>query len=411
MKVAVLGGGIIGLACAHELEKGGAEVALVERDRVGEGCSFGNGGWVCPSLATPLPAPGLLTTSLRWLGRPESPLYIKPSVIPRLAPWLLAFRRHCNASSFRDGLAALADLAEPCVERYRDLRAAGVAFEWAESGMLLAHERRERLAEEHALIASLADHGVGPVELLDRDALFAREHALSGDLVGGLHVHGEGHVRPDTLCAGLEASLRSRDVRILEGFEVRSLAASGDRVSAARGSAGAVDADAFIVATGAECGRLAGLAGRPLPVQAGKGYSITIRGPDVRLAHPLFLDGAKVGFTPFEGAVRILGTMEFSGINRNLDRRRLRILESAARRFVPGLLDAGERSDWVGMRPVTPDGLPIIGPLPGVDNVWVATGHQMLGVTLALPTGKLVADLVLGRTPAVDPVPFRVDRF
>jgi D-amino-acid dehydrogenase len=172
-----------------------------------------------------------------------------------------------------------------------------------------------------------------------------------------------------------------------------------------------VDADAFVLAAGAECGRLAGLAGKPLPVQAGKGYSITIGGPEVTLAQPLFLDGAKVGFTPFRDAVRILGTMEFSGINRDLDRRRLRILESAARRFVPGLLDAGDRRDWVGMRPVTPDGLPIIGPLPGAENVWVATGHQMLGVTLAPPTGRLVADLVCGRAPAVDPAPFRADRF
>ena len=189
------------------------------------------------------------------------------------------------------------------------------------------------------------------------------------------------------------------------------LTATAGSGAAANGKPAGLGADLFVLAAGAETAALVATLGRKLPVQAGKGYSITVRNAQVRLSQPLHVTPARIGFTPFRGAVRVIGTMEFSGINRRLDPRRIAILERAARRYLPGALEGAERDDWVGMRPVTPDGLPAIGRLPGFSNVYVATGHQMLGVTLAPSTGHALAQLLLDGRSDIDLAPFDPARF
>ena len=423
MRVAVVGGGVIGLCVAHYLELGGAEVILVERDRIGGGCSEGNGGWVCPSISRPLPAPGLTLTSLRWLLRSDSPLYIKPAAIPRLTGWLWAFRGYCNAESYAAGVAALAALNATTDPLYRGLAEDGVAFEQAEAGTILAYDDERELEQAAGLLAKLGEERVGRVDRLGRRALREAEPSLRGDLFG-LHVRGDTHVRPESLCAGLAASLEARGVRILAGVEVVGFAREGRRVRvaltagpAAGGAATGrppgepIEADLFVVATGAETGTLLGMLESRLPVEAGKGYSITVRNARARLRQPVHVAPARIGFTPFRGALRTIGTMEFSGINQHLDRRRIALLERAARRYLPGALDGTERVDWVGMRPVLPDGLPAIGRLPDLENVYVATGHQMLGVTLAPSTGWALAQLVLEGRSDIDLTPFDPARF
>ena len=421
MRVAVIGGGVIGLCAAHYLESRGAEVVLVERDEVGGGCAKGNGGWVCPSISRPLPAPGLTLTSLRWMLRSDSPLYIQPSAMPRLLGWLWAFRRHCNAESYRAGVAALAALNAATDRLYRGLAKDGMAFERAESGTILAYDDERELRQTEALLARLGEERVGPVDVLDRDALAQAEPDLGGGLIG-LRVRGDTHVRPESLCAELAASLEARGVEIRTGERVLGFTGKGDRVraaiawaapsgDAAHGRPVRIDADTFVLAAGAETPALAEPLGGELPVQAGKGYSITVRNARVGLSQPLHVTPARIGFTPFRGAVRTIGTMEFSGLNLRLDRRRIAILERAARRYLPGALEGTERVDWVGMRPVTPDGLPAIGRLPGLPNVYVATGHQMLGVTLAPSTGHALAQLMLDGGSDIDLVPFDPARF
>lgn len=408
--MAVVGGGVIGLLCAYELDRAGAAVVVLERDAPGAGCSLGNGGWVCPSLAVPLPTPGLLA-SLRLLFRPQSPLYIAPAAIPRLAGWLWAFRSHCNSRDYEHGVEALGALGASTLRLYGELEEAGVAFEREERGMLLAYASRSKLEEGRRELEEMARFGVGPVRALGPAELAEAEPDLAEGLRGGLLVEGEAHVRPETLCAGVAAHLAEAGVEILSGREVRSFATEGRTVRAALASGEDIEADAFVLACGAETGLMTRLLDRPLPVTAGKGYSITVDEPAATLRHPAYLPESKVGFTPFEGAIRILGTMELSGINRRLDRRRLAILERAARAYLPGALEGARRRDWVGMRPVTPDGLPIIGRLAGWDNAWVATGHQMLGVTLAPATGRALAESIAGGEPEVDLAAFDPARF
>ena len=421
MRVAVIGGGVIGLCVAHYFERRGAEVVLVERDEIGGGCSKGNGGWVCPSISRPLPAPGLTLTSLRWMLRADSPLYIKPSAMPRLVGWLWAFRGYCNAESYAAGVAALAALNAATDRLYRGLAEDGMEFERASTGTILAYDDESELRQTAGLLARLGEERVGPVQVLDREALERAEPDLADGLIG-LRMRGDTHVRPESLCAELAASLEARGVEIRTGERVvgftpeaggvrMALTSTAGSGNAANGGPARLGADLFVLAAGAETAALAATLGRKLPVQAGKGYSITVRNAQVRLSQPLHVTPARIGFTPFRGAVRVIGTMEFSGINRRLDPRRIAILERAARRYLPGVLEGTERADWVGMRPVTPDGLPAIGRLPGFPNVYVATGHQMLGVTLAPSTGHALAQLVLDGRSDIDLAPFDPARF
>ena len=406
--VVIAGAGVIGLAAAHRLARSGARVTVLERGEIGRGCSAGNLGWICPSIALPIPAPGLRAKGLRWFARPDSPLYIKPSALPALTPWLARFWQHCTGEAFDRGTRALTAFAADAVELYEELAGELDGMEWHRDGLLMAFRDEKALDEEVRLIEG---HGYRGVERLDEKELLALEPALPhGRFCGGIFMAPEGHVEPLRLTAALAAGCRALDVEVVEGFRVDELLMA-PRSGQARGIRGMVDgepaeceADEILIATGAEAGPLATASGACIPLEAGKGYSITIARPELELRRPIYLAEEKLGLTPFDDALRVAGTLELSGINRDLDRRRLASIERVAERGVPGSTRGGTRRDWVGMRPLTPDGLPVIGRLPGADNVWLATGHQMLGVTLAPATARLLAARMLGkRDPALDP--------
>lgn len=407
-RVAVVGAGAVGLSCAHFLRRAGADVVVLERGRIGAGCSAGNAGWVCPSLATPLPEPGLAWRSLRYLLRADGPLYIRPSALPRLAPWLFRFWRHCNPRDFEHGTAALARLNRRTLGLYDELAAAGVPFEHGREGLIEPFRGTRALEEELALVRK---HGLGPVERVDAARIADLQPGLPPVFAGALFFPAERRVRPETLCAGLAQHLRRHGGEIREGFEVRSLSRDGGRAVALTGPSGSVTADAFVLAGGAETGSLSRACGHPLPLEAAKGYSITVQAPSLRLERAVHLPAERLALTPFDGALRIAGTLELSGINLRLDPRRIAALRRAALGVLPTALDGEASVEWVGMRPVTPDGLPVIGALRGHSNVYVASGHQMLGITLAPATGEALAQQILtGRAPA-ELEPFDPARF
>tara|TARA_B100001123_G_scaffold94352_1_gene108673 strand:+ start:971 stop:1822 length:852 start_codon:yes stop_codon:yes gene_type:complete len=281
----------------------------------------------------------------------------------------------------------------------------------AESGTLIVYSDEQSLSRSRADIEGLEDFGVGPVDVLDRAGVSDAAPSLVGDSVGGLIVQSDFRVRSDTLCDGLATYLEGQGVEVIEGFEVKDFVRDGTVTKSAIGPDGEVEADAFLLAAGAETSLLSAQLNAPLPVQAGKGYSITVENPRVTLSRPTYLANAKIGFTPFDSSIRIVGTMELSGINLQFDARRISVLERTTHRYLPGALQGDSRVDWVGMRPVTPDGLPVLGSLPTSENTFVATGHQMLGVTLAPATGKALAQLILKGDPEVDLTSFTPARF
>ena len=401
--IAVIGGGVVGLACAYYLRRDGHEVLVVEAAQPGSGASSGNAGWIVPSLSGPLPGPGRLSFAARSLLDRSSPLRVAPRALPSLAGWLLAFARHCNAREHLAGLHATAAFGATTMALFDELAAAGVEFEMARRGMLFAFlDERAGRAQLRGL-APLRAHGYDvAVEPLGASDARALEPALSRRVQAAVMVDGERDVVPISLVRGLAERLEAMGARLLNGRTVRGFSSAGGRVSAVHAGAEEIAVSGVVVAGGATSGALTRLLGRPLPVQAGKGYSVSV---DVqpRPARPLYLGEAMIGCTPMNGHLRLAGTMELSGTRESFDARRVRAMTAGAAQYLAGPCGPA-RDHWVGMRAITPDGLPVVGRLEPWSNAFVATGHGMLGVTLAPATGEAVARLVRGdRTPLLDP--------
>jgi len=408
----VIGGGVIGLACAYALRTQGEEVTVLDAFEPGAGCSKGNAGWVVPTIAEPLPTPGLTWTSMLWLLRRDSPLHIDPRAVARLAPWLWTFWRHCNTHDFRAGRRAWELLANQVMESFDALVADGASFEMHGAGLLFAFLREGAMRSmlrhfQEGTLAAASD----PQPLTGAEVR-QFEPALSADVTAGLWVAQERHVRPESLCAGLAQWLASHGVTIQNGTTVTGGHLDGQTVRAVLTTQGDVPGDRFLVAAGARSGAVTeAIAGVSLPIQAGKGYSITVSTHNEPVSRPLYLEEAHVAFTPFEGGYRLAGTMELSGINERLVAERVAAIRRSAHRYLTVSAADVTGVEWVGMRPLSPDGVPVLGALPGRPNLFVATGHGMLGVTTALTTGRVMADLLVRGHASVDLSPFDPARF
>lgn len=410
-RIVVIGAGVIGLMCGYELRKRGAEVIILDKSQPGSACSFGNAGWIVPSISTPLAAPGLTLNSFKWMLRRNSPFYIAPRSLPKLAGWLWSFWRHCNERDFRAGVKALAELNRATMALYDELERDGIECEMERAGVLFLFLSES--AMRHALedLSGLDQLGYQPPQPLLGDEIRELEPALSGEVAAGFWVEEERHLRPETLTAGLVKWLAEQGVELCADAEILGGIRQGKRLTAITTPHGPVTGDRFLIAAGAWSGLLASRLGFELPIQAGKGYSITFDNPVLKIQRPLYLDEAKVACSPFKGALRLSGTMELSGINSSMRQQRISGIRRAASRYLKDFAMSEGHSEWMGLRPLTPDGLPVIGRVPGFDNLYLATGHQMLGVTLAPATASAIADLIwAGRTNldlgAFDPARF-----
>jgi D-amino-acid dehydrogenase len=409
--VVIVGGGVIGLCAAYSLRQRGADVTVLEGNRTGSGASWGNAGWIVPSLSGPVPAPGLTSYTLRSIGKPDSPVYLRPRFDPALPGWMWRFWRKCNAGSHDRGLHATARLAARTFDLYDGLAADGVQFRMWRDGLLFAFRTESAADAELNYLRAMEPFGYKiPETILVGSDLRAVEPALGSGSVAGLMIGEERHVDPGSLTAGLTARLRELGVNVLEGAEVTSFASLAGRVTAVQTTAGRFSADTFLLAAGAWTTPLVRQLGVRIPMQAGKGYSFSIK-PKVAPTRPLYLGEAKVGVSPMGDRVRLAGTMELSGLNLRIDQRRVDAIATGARRYLAEWPDQPVEDVWTGMRPLPADGLPIIGPLPGYDNVVVSTGHAMLGITLGPASAELVADLILDRRTPTELEPFALTRF
>ena len=410
MRAVVVGGGAVGLCSAWELARAGVEVTVLERDRCGHGCTYGNTGWICPGLSAPLPAPGVMGVALRGMLRPRSPILIRPLFGPAFLRWSWRFWRSCAPGRYRAGLEATVALSGGSFELFDELRESGVEFEHHASGMVVAALTEAGVSEYATMLHEAQAAGYDePVRVVEGDELRRLEPAASDAVVGGVHVPSEQYVRPESLAAGLAAALRAHGARIEEGMAVERLVPTrgGWRVETA---IGAHEADAVVVAAGAWSGRLvAGIA--DVPMEAAKGYSITARGEGTVPRHAFYLAEAKVGCSTFGDSLRIAGVFDLTGIDSSLRRRRLEMIGASAAPYLRDWKPTDVELEWAGLRPYPPDGLPIVGSVPGRDGLYLATGHGRLGITLAPSTGRAIRTLVVeGRTP--DEIrPFGVGRF
>ena len=413
MSVAVVGGGVIGLATAWSLARRGADVTVIERDRCGAGASAGNAGWVTPGLSAPIPAPGVMRQAARWMLDAESPLLVRPRASVDFLRWSFEFARSCRPAPHRAGTAATLALARETPALFDTLAEEGVEFEMHEDGLLYLVRDERRLEEWLGEYDALAELGFdGEVTPLDRAGVRSLEPAVGDEVVAGLLARRERHVRPETLTAGLVADLRRRGARIEESATVRGLRpAPGDRSAwRVETDGGALHAERVVVAAGVWSRELLQPLGVRLPLEAAKGYSVTAPGPEPLPARPLYLTEAKIGASPYaDGSLRLAGTLELAGIDLGLNERRVGAVARGARAYLRDWSPAGARRDWCGLRPLAPDGVPVVGQArPGL---FVATGHAMLGVTLAPATGEALAPAVLdegapGMLAALSPARF-----
>jgi D-amino-acid dehydrogenase len=410
-RVAVIGAGVIGLLAAYELRRRGVEVVVLDRGHPEIACSIANTGWVVPSFAGPVPAPGLVARSLRWMLSRRSPLHIRPRLDPDLLRWLWQFWRHCNPRDYGAGLHAVARLNRRTMDLFDALQADGVAFEMHAAGVLFAFLTDRARSQVFADLQELAPYGFGIPELVDGKGVRDLEPHLSRAVIGGVLAPGERHLRPESLMAALGRRLRTMGAELRLDAEVTGAERRGSTVTAVLAATGRIGADAILIAAGAWSNVLLKQVGFAVPLQPGKGYSLTFRSVPVRLRRPVYLDEARVACSPFDEGLRLAGTMELSGFGTGADPRRLAMIAHAAARYFDSWNGRMHYDAWVGMRPMTPDGLPAIGRVPGLDNVFLATGHAMLGITLAPATGEAIADLICGQPPNVDLAPFDPARF
>lgn len=410
-RVLVVGGGVIGIACAAFLQQAGCRVTLLERDTVGGGASRGNCGLLYGSDLVPLCHPGAVRHELRRLLAGRSPLVVRPSLAPARLAWFVRFARHCRPARLAPAMRARAELLSSSVALYAE------AFDRGElcaveppAGVLLVFEGEEDLRAYRETNGLLAPWGCAAEEV-PAARLAEIEPALRPGAAGGFWHRADRHLRPERLMESWKQAALRAGVELREGITALGFRREGDRIAAVRTDAGEFAADQVVMAAGAWTTPLARKAGIRLPIQPGKGYSRTHplsgRPPTV----PCYFYERRVVVTPFADGVRVGGTMEFAGFDLSLHPDRLEALRHAAAAGLAEPPAAAPCEPWAGLRPMSPDDLPLIGRAPGGFNLWIASGHGMLGLTAAAATGRLLAELVTGRRPHIDPRPFSPRRF
>lgn len=410
-RIIIIGGGVIGATTAYFLQKKGWEVTLLEKDRFGCGASHGNCGLIVPGHILPLNSVENLIKGLQWVFKKDAPLLIKPRFDSDLFRWLVQFAFHCSRRKIMASVYGREALLKGGIDLYRSLiQEERLECDWEILGAIHAFRSYEGLKGQRAVDNLTAKFGISGKMMKPEDAL-NMEPTLRDDIAGAWFYHLSAQLRPEALMKELKRILANRNVEIIEQVEVTGFRTKNSRVVAALTNQGSFAAEQFVVATGAWTPLLTDNLGCRIPIQPGKGYSVTMKRPSVGPAITCFFEEAKVVVTPWPSGLRLGGTLEFAGYDESLNRHRLDALLQALKRYLRQMDLTGIEEEWCGWRPMTPDGLPIIDRLPHLNNVIIAAGHNKEGMSMAPGTGKLVAEMISSEKPHLDLSPYRIDRF
>ena len=412
-EILIIGGGAIGVCCAHYLRNQGHAVTVVERDNICAGASYGNAGLVAPSFSIPLPSPGKIAKGIKWLFDLTSPLNIKPQMDPALLSWLWQFYRACRASRMHKGLAMLHNLQRSSLRLFQELETLPDAgFKLSQKGLIVGFVTRAGLREALDDAQMMERYGV-KFRILDRAAMAEVEPGVRTTTVGGIHYLMDAHLDPAEFVNALATHVKSQGVEIYSDTEVLQLVTQGPRVETVKTTRGDFSPQQIILCGGVWSPGIAKSLKLNLPIQPAKGYSVTYKRTEDSQRTPFELGEAWVVVTPMGDKVRIAGTLELAGFDLAVNHRRLEAILQSVPRYLPDLVP--ERLElleiWRGLRPCTPDGLPVIGRVPRYQNLILATGHGMLGISMAPITGSLVTQIVAGEKPQIDMGLLRPDRF
>jgi len=408
----VIGGGLIGCATAYYLARDGWHVRLLEKDLLGSGASSGNCGYICPSHVMPLAVPGAVSRVLRTMLGRDSPVAVRWRFDPALWSWFRKFAKQCRQAPMMRSAIGRHALLKASMEMYQQLVAEeGLDCDWQDRGLLLVYKSQKDFDEfGQTAVVLEREFGIATTRF-PGDEVSHLEPTLRPGLAGGWLCPGDAHVRPDKLLAALRCAIEQRGGDIQEGVTVHTLSIQDRHLRNVETTRGSLTADIVVLATGAEAPDFAKPLRCRIPIQPGKGYSLTMPSPKNTPRIPMILEEGHVAITPFADSLRIGSTMEFAGYDRSLNRKRLALLMRSAKEHLIEVPDGDSVEEWAGWRPMIYDGLPCIDRAPGAENVIVAAGNGMIGLATAPATGKLAAQLASNVEPFIDPQPYSLRRF
>lgn len=411
--VTVVGGGIIGLCSAYYLQKAGLSVTVVERGNITDGCSFGNMGYISPSHFVPLASPGIIAEGFKYMLNSRSPFYIKPRLNFGLLQWAYHFYKNSNAATVAKNAPELNNILHLSRKLINDIKNdIGSDFLMEEKGCLMMCKTQKSLSHEF----HLADEGekFGLVtERLNREEVQALEPNVETDVAGAVLFKDDAHFHPGKMMFALKNYLLEKKVHFELNTTVTGFEKSGNKVTAILTDQGKLECNQIVLATGSWLPGVAKMLGIKLLLQGGKGYSYTYPHVEKNILYPAILVDGRCAITPWQNILRIGGTMEISGLNDKVLVNRMEGVFNYVKSFYPGLkIDFPPKDKiWNGLRPVTPDGLAYIGKAKEYNNVVIAGGHAMLGLSQGSGTGLLVSQLVQEQATAINLKAFAVDRF
>lgn len=423
----------MGLSTAYFLHKKGWDVTVLEKSDLTDNCSFGNMGYLSPSHIVPLAAPGMIEQGIFWMFDKKSPFYVRPSFSWQMIDWGLKFMRHCNQKHVDRSAGPLADLLFFSKNIFLDwAKNPALQFDLQEKGCIMYYQTAKKEKEEIAAAKLGEQHGL-KIEVLDKNAAQSLEPDLPPEVIGGILFKDDAHIDPSALMRQLPGWLEQQGVKIIRQAEVSGFHRNGRQITGvdyqSAGVTHTLSADNVVLSAGSWSPQLAKMAGEYIPLMPGKGYSMTFGGLTKKLRYPCIFLEAKVAMTPWGDRLRIGSTMEIGAINNRILLPRAQGIIEAVPRFMPGYMDdpafravyqritTATDSEtlrdlvWFGFRPVSADGMPYIGLAPKTDNLIMATGHAMLGLSLGPGTGQLVAEIANGEQPSLDLTAYKVDRF
>jgi D-amino-acid dehydrogenase len=409
----VIGGGAIGICCAYYLHELGKNVTVVEKDNICSGSSYGNAGLIVPSYSTPLAAPGVIFQGLKWMFNPESPFYIKPRFNRELLSWLWQFRGACSENNVRKGLPILSGLSSASMELFDDLAALEeFNFGFEKNGIVELFNTQKGFQKGAKDAQRLQEYGIEH-KILKKGELVQYTQGMRTVAVGGIFFPGDAHLVPDQFVGQLARHLENKGIQLLSSVEVLGFETLGRKVTTVKTTRGDISVEEVVLAGGSWSAEMARELKIKVLMEPAKGYSITYKRPPGFPSIPLAMAEAKVVLTPMSEMLRLAGTLELAGFDLSINKRRLHAILKAVPAYFPDIdTDALELIEiWRGLRPCSPDGLPYLGRSRRYDNLIISTGHGMKGISLAPITGKIVAQLASGQTPAVDIEVLSIERF
>jgi D-amino-acid dehydrogenase len=410
--VLIIGGGPVGLSCAYYLLKSGRKVTLLDAGEIGKGSGSGNAGHIVPSHIIPLAAPGVVTSALKWMLDPaHSPFGMKVSLDPNYLWWLIRFALACSESNVRRGIPPLYALGQLSAKNFSQIVAEEkIECHYQQKGFLnLYKDEREFHAGRHEA-GFMNKHGI-PVSVYDKAKVHEVEPAALDDVIGGIHFTGDSHLNPALFLKSLSERVRAMGAEMLEDTSVTGFESANGKISKVKTSAGDFEAEEIILAAGAWTPSVARGLKLTIPIQPARGYSLTMTANKRMPRQALILGERRIAVSPLGGLLRFTGRLEMGNYSMTPNPLWIRRLENSVREYIALDEKLDVKETWAGLRPVTPDGMPIIGRAPNFSNLILATGHAMLGLSLGPGTGQVVAELVTGQKSAFDLSPLRAERF